>query len=210
VKEHVVGHDGTDLRRGSGVRELVKPELVVRPASERQRQVGAVGEGIAQLAQVKATIVVGHVRHEHRDQTLAIGDHVDPCEAAFALARAPLAEREQPAEPRVSGSVGRIDQERHAVGQIKAAADDQAHAGCLRSFVCANDTGKAVAVDDRKRLDALDRCLCEELVGRRRPAQEAEMRCDLKLDIAMSAHPNTPCKNQRCDPITASSPSPAR
>jgi hypothetical protein len=36
------------------------------------------------------------------------------------------------------------------------------------------------------------------------------MRGALQLDIARGAHPKIPCRNQRCGPVAASSPSPAR
>ena len=38
-------------------------------------------------------------------------------------------------------------------------------------------------------------------------AQEGKIRGDLQLGIS---HPKTPCRNQRCEPVAASSPSPAR
>lgn len=41
------------------------------------------------------------------------------------------------------------------------------------------------------------------------PPQEGEMRRDLQFGVA-GAHPKIPCRNQRCDPVSGSSPSPAR
>ena len=73
---------------------------------------------------------------------------------ALRLAAALLAERKQPAEPGVGGAIGRINEHRHAVGQVQTASYDKADASCFRGLVGANDTGERIAVDDRQRLDA--------------------------------------------------------
>ena len=130
-----------------------------------------------------------------------------PAEQALRLAAAPLAERQQAAEPAIGGPVGRVDQERGAVGQVEPAADDQPHARRLRRLVRADDAGEAVAVGDRQGLDAEHGRLGEQLLARAGAAQEREMRRALELGVA---HPNTPCRNQRCEPVPASSPSPSR
>ena len=210
VEEHVVGDDRRHPQPRGEVRELVEPELVVRPAPQRERHVGAVAEGLAQAAQPQAAVLVGQVRHEDRDQALAIGDEVVPLEMALPLAGAPLAERQQPAEPGIGRAVGRIDEHRGAVGEVEPAADDEADAGRLGRLVGAHDPGQRIAVDDGQRLDAERGGLLEQLLGRGRAAQEGEMRGHLQLGIARAAHPNTPCRNQRCEPVAASSPSPAR
>ena len=74
----------------------------------------------------------------------------------------------------------------------------------------AHDAGEGVAVNDGHRLDPGKRRLGEQLLAGRRAAQEAEMRGDLKLDVAGLAHPKTPWMNHRCEPVAVSSPSPAR
>jgi hypothetical protein len=74
----------------------------------------------------------------------------------------------------------------------------------------ADDAGEAVAVDDGERLDASIGGLGEQLVTGTRPAQKTEMRGGLQLGRARGAHPKIPCRNQRCEPVAASSPSPAR
>ena len=160
---------------------------------ERQRQIGAVAEGLARAGEgCTRAGLIGLVGHEDRDQAFAIGDEIRPVEPALRLAAAPLAERQQPAEPRIGGPIGRIDEDRHAVREIEPAADDQADAGRLRRLMGANDAGQAVAVDDGERLDAELCGLREQFIAGARPAQEAEMRSALQLDIAGRAHPNTP------------------
>ena len=101
------------------------------------------------------------------------------------LAAAPLAERQQPAEPRIGRPVGRIDQDRHAVGEIEPAADDQPDAGRLGRLMGADDAGEAVAVDDGQRLDAEDGGLREQfLAGTARPRRKEKCEVHLQLGIA--------------------------
>ena len=83
-----------------------------------------------------------------------------------------LADRKQSAKSRVGGPVGRVDQDGHAVGEIEAAADDQADAGNLRGLMGADDTGEAVAVDDGQRLDAEQGGMREQFLAGRRAPQE--------------------------------------
>jgi hypothetical protein len=65
-----------------------------------------------------------------------------------------------------------------------------------------HDAGERIAIDDG---------LGEQLLAGRRPAQEAEVRGDLQLGIAgTGVYPNTPCRNQRCEPVAVFSPSPDR
>ena len=52
-------------------------------------------------------------------------DDIVPGELAAALAGAALAEGQQAAEAAIGGAVGRIDQQRGAVGQVEPAADDR-------------------------------------------------------------------------------------
>ena len=117
--------------------------------------------------------LIGLIGHEHRDQALAISDDIGPIETALRLAAALLAERQQPAEPRISGPVDRIDEDGHAIGEIEAAADDQAHARGLGGLMGADDAGEAVAVGDRQRLDAEPGGLVEQFLAGTRPAQES-------------------------------------
>ena len=99
-------------------------------------------------------MLVGLVRHEDCDQALAVGDEIGPGEIALGLAGALLPERQQPAEPRVSGAIGRINQHRHAVAEIEPAPDHQAYARRLGGLVGPDDPGQRVAIDDGQGLDA--------------------------------------------------------
>lgn len=56
----------------------------------------------------------------------------------------------------------------------------------------------------------VDRRVGKQLLAGTRPSQEREMRRALELDIGSAGHPKTPCRNQRWEPVAASSPSPAR
>ena len=200
--EALIKATGIDFRIG-GRRAFYMP---TQDCHER-----AVAKDFGEATQIYGAEVVRLVWNEDRNEALAIGDKVRPVETALRLACALLAERQQPAQPRVGRPVRRIDENGHAVSEIEAAADDQPHAGRLGGLVGANDAREAVAVDDRQAFDAQRRGLCEELVAGTRPAKEAEMRGALQLDVSgRAAHPKIPCRNQRCEPVSGSSPSPAR
>lgn len=154
VEKHVIGNDGSHPHRGRQVSQLVKPELVVRAPAQGERQIGAIAEDLAQPPQTNGTKIIGVVGHQDRDQTFAIGDDIIPIEMAFCFAGPALAERQQAAEPRISRSIGWIGQDRHAVGEIETAADDQPDACRLCRFMRAHDAGKRIAIDDSERLDA--------------------------------------------------------
>ena len=94
------------------IRQLEQPELIVRPPAQRKRHIGAIAERFAQAPEAERAVLVGGVRHENRDQSLAVGDEIRPGEIALSLAGALLAEREQPAQPRIGRSIGRVDQDR--------------------------------------------------------------------------------------------------
>ena len=188
----------------------MQPERVVRSPPQRQRHIGAVAETLGEPAKTQGADVVRLVRDKDRDQALAVGDEIGPIETTSRLAAALLAQRQQSAQPRIGGPVGRIDENGHAVGEIELAADDQSHARRLRRFMRADDAGQRTAVDDRHRLDAQGGGLLEQFLAGTRPAQKREMRGALQLDIARGGHPKIPCINHRCEPVAASSPSPAR
>ena len=207
VEQHVVGHDGPYPRLRGEVRQPVQPQLVARPPPQRQRAITIVAEDIRDPTELPGAGRVGLVGDEDADQPLSVGSQVFPAEDAPSLAATALAERQQPAEPGVGGAIGRIDQHGGAVAQVETAADDQPDAGDLGRLVAAHDSGQAVPIAYRQRLDPGDRRLAEQLLAGRRPAQEAEVRRALEFSIA---HANRPCRNQRCEPVPRSRPSPAR
>ncbi len=210
VKQHVIGHDGLDAQRRREVRQLVQPELVVRPAAQRQCEVAAIAERLAQAAQPFGAGRVGVIREKDGDQALAIGDDIAPLEMALRLAGAALAFRQQAAQPRIGGAIGRIGQQREAVSEVEAAANDEAHARHLGGFMRPDDAGQGIAVDNAERLDAEHGRLREQFFGAARSPQKREVRRRLQLDIARAAHAKIPCKYQRCEPVSPCSPSPAR
>ena len=185
----------------------MQAQQVARPAAEGHRQVRPVAEDRSSAPELRHARRIRQIGDEHADQAVRIECHVLPAEDAVGLAAAPLAERQQPAQPGVGRSVGRIDEERGAVLEIEPAADDQPHAGRLGRLVCADDAGEAVMVGDRQCLDAADRGLEEQLLAGTGAAQEREVRGALQLGVS---HAKTPCRNQRCGPDAGSTPSAVR
>ena len=210
MEEDIIGDDGRHARPRRNVCQFIEPQRIVRAAAKCQRQIGAVPKSLGEPAQAQCANIVRLIGHEDRDQPLAISDDIGPIETALRLAAAFLAKRKQPAEACIGRPVGRIDEDGHAAGEVEAAADNQAHAGCLGGLMGADDAGEAVAIDDGERLDAEDGGLGEQFLAGTRPAQKTEMRGALQLGIARGAHPKIPCRNQRCEPVVASCPLPAR
>ena len=165
VEEHVIGDDGRHAHRCRQVCQFVKSELVVRAPAQGERQIGAIHESLAQAPQTNGTKIIGFIRHQDRDQTFAIGNDIIPFEMTLRLAGPALAERQQAAEARIGRPVGRIDQDRHAVGEIETAADDQPDACRLCRFMGAHDAGKRIAIDDSQRFDAEQGRLREQLLA---------------------------------------------
>src|ERR1019366_2829012 len=176
MEEHIIGDDGWDARARGQVGELVEAQRIVRTAAERQRQSGAVAESLDEAAKMQRANVVRLIGHKYRDQALAISDNIRPIETALRLAAALFAKRQQPAEPRVSRTVGGIGEDRHAMGEIEVAAGDQAHARGLGGLMSADDAGEAVAVGDRQCLDAELCGLVEQFFTGTRTAQERKNR----------------------------------
>ena len=87
VEEHVVGDDGRHAGLRGQVRQLVQAERVVRPPAQRQRQIAAVAERLAQPPEAEGAFIVRAVRHEDGDQALAVGDEIAPVEIALAPCR---------------------------------------------------------------------------------------------------------------------------
>ena len=127
-----------------------------------------------------------------------------------ALAKSQILAAQQSAQARVGGAIGRVDENRKRVPRVEPRADDEAHAGRLRRLARANDPGEAAAVDDGERLDPERGGLREQFLAGARAAQEGEMRRALQFGVAGGAHPNTPCRYQRCEPVAGSTPSPSR
>jgi hypothetical protein len=192
------------------VRQLVKTKLVVGPPTQCERHIGAISKDLAQASQTQGAGLIRLIRNEHSDQSFAISDEIAPIQPALGLAGAALPQGQEPAEPCIRRPVGRIDQHGHAVVEIEAAANDQPHAGRFCGLMGADDAGERIAVDDGYRLDAEQCGLREQVLAGAGAAQKREMRGDLQFDVTPVAHPKIPCRNQRCEPVASSSPSPAR
>jgi hypothetical protein len=77
-------------RAGGQRGQIMQAQLVVRAAAQRQGEIGAVAEDVAQPAQVQGASVIGLVGDQDGDQPFGIGDQIRPFEMAGRLARPPL------------------------------------------------------------------------------------------------------------------------
>ena len=215
MEQHIIRHHAAHAMARGEIGEVMQPQLIVWPAPQGQRHIGAVAKILLQAAQLAPAMFVRCVRQKYHQQTFAICHHIGPAEMALRLAAALFAQREQPAEPRIGRPIGGIDQQRHALRQIQPAADDQAEASGFGGLIGADDAGERIAIDDGQRFDAEMRRLRKQLLTGAGTPQEREMRGDLQLGIArlrfgIFGHPKIPCRNQDCVPVSGCSPSPDR
>ena len=162
--QHVAGGHGFHPGGLRHVGKLAQADRVSRPPPQGQRQVGKVAEIPPQAAQACGKFGIGCLRQQDGEQALAVGREILPAEVALALSGPPLAEREQAAEAGIGGTVGRVDEQRGAVAQIEAAADDHADAGFIGLPMRAHDPSQRVAVGDAKRRKAEQFRLREQLL----------------------------------------------
>lgn len=138
---------------------------------------------------------------------------VGPVETTRTLASAPLAEGQQSTQAAVGRPIGWINQYGGLIDEFETAADHQSDPGRLGGLMRPYDAGDAVPVGNGERLQAADGRLGEQLVATTGAAQKREVGGALQFGIAPRrgpAHPNRPWMNQACEPVVASSSSPAR
>ena len=135
-----------------------------------------------------------------------MGGDVIEIKRALPFFRAALAERQQPAEPAVSGAIARKGQQARGVQQIEPRADDEFDADLLGGQMTAHDTGKRVDVSDGDGVETKSLGRRHQLLGMGAAAQEGEIGGDVELGVAgrQSRHPKTPCRYQPGDPSSLS------
>ncbi|MBB4344516.1 hypothetical protein GGE56_005914 [Rhizobium leguminosarum] len=208
VEQHVIGDNRLYFPLNRKVGNLVQPHLIVRPSAQVERNIGPISENFGHPSELDSAGLIREIGNKHAEQALGVECNVFKVQNALRLAAARLAEGQQPRQTRIGRTIRRVDQDRHAVLQIKATADNQPQACGTRCLQRPDDTGQAVAVDDAKSFDADELCGREQFLSRACAPEEREMRGDLKFGVAHQA--KTPCRNHRCDPVSASTPSPDR
>src|SRR5258708_1470455 len=83
---------------------------------------------------------------------------------------------------------------------VVARGNDTTHERNTRRHVRADNPGDRIAIRDRERIVAAEGSLRKKLLAGTRSAQEREMGAALEFGVAR--HRNTPCRNQRCDPVS--------
>lgn len=173
--EDVACHDGTDACPARLSRQRIDADRVPRPTPLEQGHIAATPVDSLQVLQRGDVLLVRLVRQQDGDNTLGPRLEVVPVEEAPALARPLLADGEQPRDPRPGGPVGRIEQQAPAAGQIDARARDRADACGFLRLPCPYDTPNGADVADADRRVAEQRRGREQLLRRRRAAQERKM-----------------------------------
>jgi hypothetical protein len=168
--------------------QRVEPRRVARAAAQGVDEGSAVAPNVGGVGQRGGRGRIRRIRDERRHQPLAPGGDILPVEEALpllALAAVdpPLADGQQPRQPRPGGAVLRPHQQRIAVHQVQPAARDQPHMGRLARQQRPHHAGNAVAVGDPQRIIAQVRRRREQLLTGRGAAQEGEVAGRLQLDV---------------------------
>ena len=190
---------------GAVVVDVVGGEERRAAALRQRRQAGKTGAVAAPVEHVRGEVEravmraaeSGEFRFEafapglrrQRDQKLppGMGKQVLPMQHAFAFARAPLAESEQPAEASISGPVAGIAEQRGAVREIEPRAGQQADAGPLRRHMGAHRAGERVAVGDANGRKPEPGGFLDQFLRMGGAAQEAEIAGRLQFRIRDAA-----------------------
>ena len=182
VEQNVVGHHRPHRRGPRGFAELMQSHLVARPPMQGQGQMGVVAEDFDQMHQVP-TRRRQAVGDQHGDPSFAPSLQVVPPEPASALARPPLAHRQQATEPGVARPVPGIDENLRPILQHETAAHDQPNPGRPRCLVRPDDARQTVPVRHRQRVEPTGGRLGKQLLARTRPSQEREVGRALEFDV---------------------------
>ena len=190
----------------------MQPLRLARPPAMGQREMRALAENIRHLGERDIGDAVRLVGDQGRDQPVAPRRDILPVEEALPLFAFPavdaaLAGAEQPRQPRPSGAVLRPDQQGRAVHQVEPTPCDKPHACLPFGPQPLDQPADRVAVRNAQRRIAEHCRRREQLLRAGDPAQEAEVRGHLKLDVG---HANNPCMCQLRSPVASSSPSPRR
>ena len=181
VVEDVAGGDGGHPGGPRGGGHRIEPVRVVGPEASGQRAGGAGAERLLELDERCGEAGLRMLGQQNREKPLLPLFEIGPGQAAAALAAPRLAQAEQAAEPAIGGAVGRIDEHRQRVVEVEPAADDEAHARHLRRLMCPHHPGERTVIGDAERRDAEQSRSGKKLLRARCPAQEGEVRRDLKL-----------------------------
>ncbi len=115
----------------------------------------------------------GAARENAADQQIGAG------QMARTLRRAPFAQGQQLRQAAIGGAAGRQADQRGAVGEVEAGADEKPDAGGLRPQMPAHHAGQGVAVGNRDRRVAERGRLRGQFLGVGGAAQKAEIAGDL-------------------------------
>jgi hypothetical protein len=166
-----------------------KPDLIGKDIGEaRQRRAKPGGEGRAVQR-----------RRGQEDEALPLARGLDVLQIKLAvpLAGAPLAQGQEPAEPRIGGPVPGIAEHLRPVPGHQPGTHGKAEPCRLGRHMHAHDPGQRVALGDTDGLVAGLGCRRRQLLGMRGGAQEPVVAGHLELDIGANHHPKTPCRYQR-------------
>ena len=186
VVQHVAGDHGRDASRLRAVGQGAQPHRVAGSPAQGQRKIATVTKGRVQAGKVGGLGVLR--RQQDGEQPVGLRGEVVPAERARPLPGPALAQRQQPAQPGVGGSVNRVHQHRHAVRQIQPAADHQPHAKLHRPLMRPHDSGQRVAIGDGECGQPHGVRLQQQLLHMAGAAEEGVVGGDLQFGVAAMGH----------------------
>ncbi len=185
VHVHVVGRDEGGAAKLRQLGEAREPARVVAAVERLAGQEAGSGKAPGQAGKRVPKRGIGLVRRqEDQDLPFGVGLQLGQREPARALLGAPLAQRQQAAEPAVGGAIGRVAQQLRPVLGHQPRADQQPEPRLLGGDVGAHHAGQRVAVGDAERRQAQRLGGQHQLVRVRGGAQEGEVAGDLQLGVA--------------------------
>ncbi len=98
----------------------------------------------------------------------------------------PPAMRDQAAQLRIAGTVGRQQNQAWPVAQVDLAADDQVQTQFTRPLVCTHHARQGAFVGDRQRPVAHGMCTFDQLLGVRGTAQKGEIAQAVQFGVVIS------------------------
>ena len=196
VIERIVGGNERSAGLGGELGQLAEAPALIAAIAEGGGEIDTAARRSCQTAHA-----FGEGRRDrpgrNGDEDLALGGGDDLLEAemALTLGGAPVALRQQAAQPAVRGPVGRVADRFEAVAGHETRADGQADAGFLGRRMRAHDARQRIAVGNADGGQLQFRRLADHLVRMRGPAQEREVGGSDQL--GKGGHANSPCTNHR-------------
>src|SRR5262249_24244021 len=129
-------------------------------------------------------------------------NHVMPGQGIRALGGGTASTADQAAKPAIAAPVDGDRDKFQAAFEPELGADEQLQVQQLCRHMCSHNSRDGAFVGEGERAVAQDTGALDELLRMRSATEESEVADAMQLRVRSAfqgtAHPNTPCRNQRC------------